>query len=191
MTEINVYELEDVNVEVIRKNKTTRINIVVDGKKQCLSYERTNALSFLNFTVTERYIVACLDYEKRVGKENRVAGLYDRKEKRIVQVTKANRDVIKYSLLCKKAVYLSTVLEYLNHGKAEAATEEEVEEFTSFLTSNREIPRNEIEAWIYKSYPMLESFANRDEPLKFEVYLAALQAVGKEDLYFYAMPITF
>jgi hypothetical protein len=88
-------------------------------------------------------------------------------------------------------VYLSTVLEYLNHGKAEAATEEEMEEFETFLTTGREISRAEIEAWIYNEYPMLESFANRDEPLKFEVYLAALQSVGKEDLYFYAMPINF
>ena len=191
MTETNVFELEDVNVEVIRKNKTTRINIIQDDKKICLSYERTNALSFLNFTVTERYIVACLNYEKRLGKADRATGLYDRKEKRIIQVTKANRDIINYTLVSKKPFYLSTVLEYLNHGKAEAATAEEVEEFVSFLTPGREISRTEVEAWIYKEYPMLESFANLDALLKFEVYLAALQAVGKEDLYFYAMPIIF
>ncbi len=191
MAEINVFELEDVNVEVIRKNKTTRINIIQDDKRICLSYERTNALSFLNFTVTERYIVACLNYEKSLGKADRATGLYDRKENRIIQVTKANRDIINYTLVSKKPFYLSTVLEYLNHCKAEAATEEEVDEFVTFLTSGRDIPRVEVEDWIYRSYPMLESFANRDEPLKFEVYLAALQLVGKEDLYFYAMPIIF
>ncbi len=191
MTETKVFELEDVTVEVIRKNKTTRINIVYDDKKICLSYERTNSLIYLNYIVTERYIIAYLNFTKGVGGEDRVTGLYDRLEKRIVQVTKANRERIKYSLVCKKDFYLSTVLEYLNHGKAEAATEEEVDEFVTFLTSNREIPRAEVEAWIYKEYPMLETFANRDEPLKFEIYLAALQSVGKEDLYFYAMPITF
>ena len=191
MTELKVFELEDVNVEVIRKKKFTRINVIVDGKELCLSNERTNALNYLNYTVTERYLVACLTSTTSNASLERVTGLYDRKEKRIIQVTRENRDLIKYSLLYKKSFYLSTVLEYLNHGKAEAATEEEVEEFVTFLTSNREFLREDIEAWIYKEYPMLEAFANRDEPLKFEVYLAALQSVGKEDLYFYAMPINF
>lgn len=191
MTELKVFELEDVNVEVIRRKKFTRINVIVDGKELCLSNERTNALNYLNYTVTERYLVACLTSTTSNASLERVTGLYDRKEKRIIQVTRENRDLIKYSLLYKKSFYLSTVLEYLNHGKAEAATEEEVEEFVMFLTSDREFLREDIEAWIYKEYPMLEAFANRDEPLKFEVYLAALQSVGKEDLYFYAMPINF
>ena len=191
MTETKLFELEDVNVEVIQKNKTTRINIIQDEKRICLSYERTNSLIYLNYIVTSRYIIAYLNFTKGVAGEDRVTGLYDRKEKRIVQVTKANREKIKYSLVCKKDFYLSTVLEYLNHGKAKAATEEEVDEFVSFITSGREIQREEVEAWIYKEYPMLEGFANRDDPLKFEVYLAALQNVGKEDLYFYAMPVQF
>lgn len=191
MTETKVFELEDVNVEVIRKNKFTRINILFNGKKFCLSNERTNSLNYLNYTVTERYLVACLTSTTSKELIERVTGLYDRKEKRIIQVTKANRDLIKYSLICKKCFYLSTVLEYLNHGNAESATEEEVDDFVAFLTSGRDIPRGEVEAWIYKEYPNIEAYANKDEPLKFETYLAALQSVGKEDLYFYAMPISF
>ena len=147
-------------------------------------------MNYLSYGTSDRYVFAYLT-NLHEHCNVRVTGLYDRVKKQMIQVTKQNREYIKNTLVSQESFYLSVVLEYLNHGKAEAATEEECAEFETFLTSGRELQREEIEKWIYKEYPVLENFANKDEPLKLEVYLAALQAVGKEDLYFYAMPITF
>ena len=190
MAENRKTKLNDVVLEHVTRNKSTRINIICDSKIFCLSDERTSGMNYLSYSVTDRYIVAYLTNLHEQCKV-RVTGLYDRAEKQIIQVTKQNREYIKNTLVSQTAFYLSTVLEYLNHGKAEAAAEEECAEFEAFLTSGRNFSREEIEKWIYKDYPALEEFANRDKPLKLAVYFEALKAVGKEDLYFYAMPITF
>ena len=190
MADTKVCELKDVALELIRKNKTTRINIVTADKKLCLSYERTSMMNYLSYGVTDRYIVAYFtDLHEHC--KVRVTGLYDRVEKRMVQVTKENREFIKNTLVSKQSFHLSVVLEYLNYCKIDAATEEEAQALEDYLTSKREIPREEIEAWIFKSYPMLRKYTGQTKTLKVERYLAVLQEVEGEDLYFYAMPITF
>lgn len=190
MAENRIVTLNDLVLEYIKKNKSTRVNIICGSKILCLSNERTSVMNYLSYGVTDRYIVAYLTNLHEQCKV-RVTGLYDRVEKRMVQVTKENREFIKNTLVSKQSFHLSVVLEYLNYCKIDAATEEEAQALEDFLTSKRKISREEIEAWILKSYPMLKKYMGLTKTLKVERYLTVLQEVEGEDLYFYAMPITF
>ena len=60
MSDVKVCELKDVTLELVRKNKTTRINIITEGKTLCLSYERTSMMNYLSYGTSDRYVFAYL-----------------------------------------------------------------------------------------------------------------------------------
>ena len=192
MTERQLVDLEDVTIERLKKRKSTRINILVGGKELCLSNMRTSSVFYLRHKVFPVYIVAystdCEDGKEEV----RLEGIYDRKNKKLIQVTKENRKKLEYMTISKKMFYLSTVLEYLNEGRLNAASLGECIELEKYLTSDsEEVSRAQVKEAIIKAYPLLQKYTGYDREMKLEEYKVIAAELGTEELYFNIIPNYF
>ena len=177
-----------VKVERNLRRLTTEIAVLVNGERTVLANLKTSDYFWLKYEKNDRYIVVysrgCMANQIPL----KVEAVYDIKNQKVVEVTKANKVIFEYMVLARKRFDLATVIEYINDSLLNIASAEETQDFHRYLTAgNEKITREQVKEYIMSCYPILMVHADYDYILTVMEYRALEESIGTP-LAFHIMP---